>query len=100
MPSFNRQLEIGNIVQTGVLGFEPRQSAPEALVLPLHYTPNDRLNYKSATQRVKLHLEAARSAFHRQQPHEFLVKRRTSLRHIYKKIFAARVIFLLRKCSG
>ncbi len=26
-------------VKAGVLGFEPRQSAPEALVLPLHHTP-------------------------------------------------------------
>jgi len=25
--------------QTGELGFEPRQSAPEALVLPLHHSP-------------------------------------------------------------
>ena len=26
--------------KTGELGFEPRQTAPEAVVLPLHYSPN------------------------------------------------------------
>jgi hypothetical protein len=32
--------EISPKEQTGVLGFEPRQTDPESVVLPLHYTPN------------------------------------------------------------
>ena len=28
--------------KTGELGFEPRQTAPEAVVLPLHYSPNNK----------------------------------------------------------
>lgn len=28
--------------KTGELGFEPRQTAPEAVVLPLHYSPIDK----------------------------------------------------------
>ena len=28
--------------KTGELGFEPRQTAPEAVVLPLHYSPRNK----------------------------------------------------------
>ena len=28
--------------KTGELGFEPRRTAPEAVVLPLHYSPNNK----------------------------------------------------------
>ena len=39
-------------IKTGELGFEPRLSDPESLVLPLHYSPSGQVGIKSVTKKI------------------------------------------------